>query len=181
EHSIKLQLPAGNVGFMRRLRFVVEWKAMKAPAKAELVNSQKLRHKALTDLLRAEREDIRLSGLDGSHRRALLSVAAFTAAAKRDELKVIFKAENSSLRKEKLPSYREWVANYAEAGDPAAIAQLRGFSYADKRKGKHPQEPDVATYSDHPSPLLLIEILTQHPRRDFRSALRGLLIVRLVW
>ncbi|KPX37852.1 TraI/MobA(P) family conjugative relaxase [Pseudomonas savastanoi] len=124
--------------------FVVEWKAMKAPAKAELVNSQKLRRKALTDLLRAEREDIRRSGLDGSHRRALLSVAAFIAAAKRDELKVIFKAENSSLRKEKLPSYREWVANYAEAGDPAAIAQLRGFSYADKRKGKHPQEPDVA-------------------------------------
>ena len=30
------------------------------------------------------------------------------------------------------------------AGDPAAIAQLRGFSYADKRKGKHPQEPDFA-------------------------------------
>ncbi|RML94126.1 TraI/MobA(P) family conjugative relaxase [Pseudomonas savastanoi] len=124
--------------------FVVEWKAMKAPAKAELAHTQKLRRKALTDLLWAEREGIRRSGLGGNHRRALLSVAAFTAAAKRDELKVIFKAENASLRKEKHPSYREWVADCAEAGDPAAIAQLRGFSYADKRKGKHPQEPDVA-------------------------------------
>lgn len=124
--------------------FVVEWKAMKAPAKAELAHTQKLRRKALTDRLRAEREGIRRSGLDGNHRRALLSVAAFTAAAKRDELKVKFKAENTSLRKEKHPSYREWVADCAEAGDSAAIAQLRGFSYADKRKGKHPQEPDVA-------------------------------------
>jgi hypothetical protein len=124
--------------------FVVEWKTMKAPAKAELAHTQKLRRKALIDLLRTEREGIRRSGLDGNHRRALLSVAAFTAAAKRDELKVIFKTENASLRKEKHPSYREWVADCAEAGDPAAIAQLRGFSYADKRKDKHPQEPDVA-------------------------------------
>lgn len=123
--------------------FVVEWKAMKAPAKAALAHTQKLRREALTDLLRAEREGIRRSGLNGNHRRALLSVAAFTAAAKRDELKVKFKAENAKLRKEKHPSYREWVADCAEAGDPAAIAQLRGFSYAEKRKGKHPQEPDV--------------------------------------
>jgi hypothetical protein len=124
--------------------FVVEWKAMKAPAKVELANTQKLRRKALTDRLRAEREAIRRSGLDGNYRRALLSVAAFTAATKRDELKVIFKAENASLRKEKYSSYRDWVADRAEAGDLAAISQLRGFAHADKRKGKHPQEPDIA-------------------------------------
>ena len=123
--------------------FVVEWKAMQAPAKAELALTQKLRRKALSDLLRAEQEGIRGSGLDGNQRRALLSVAAFTAAAKREELKVKFKAENASLRKEKHPSYREGVADCAEAGDPAAIAQLRGLSCAEKRKGKHPQEPDV--------------------------------------
>lgn len=124
--------------------FVVEWKAMKAPAKAELANTQKLRRKALTDRLRAEREAIRRSGLVGNHRKALLSVAAFTAAAKRDELKVIFKAENASLRKEKYSSYRDWVGDRAEAGDLAAIAQLRGFAYADKRKGKQQQGPDIA-------------------------------------
>lgn len=124
--------------------FVVEWKATKAPAKAELANSQKLRRKSLTDQHKAEREAIRRSGLDANHRKALTSVAAFTVAAKRDELKDIIKAENGGFRKEKQPSYRDWVADRAEAGDPAAIAQLRGFAHAEKRKGKHPQEPDIA-------------------------------------
>lgn len=124
--------------------FVDEWKVTKAPAKAELANSQKLRRKSLTDQHKATREAIRRSGLDGNNRKALTSVAAFTVAAKRDELKAIIKAENTSFRKEKCPSYRDWVTDRAEAGDPAAIAQLRGFSYADKRKGKRQQEPDIA-------------------------------------
>lgn len=124
--------------------FIDEWRATKAPARLELVNSQNLRRKSITDQHKTEREAIRRSGLDSNHRKALTSVAAFTVAAKREELKVIIKAENASFKSEKHPSYREWVADRAEAGDPAAIAQLRGFSYADKRKGKHPQEPDVA-------------------------------------
>ncbi|MCZ7019035.1 hypothetical protein, partial [Salmonella enterica] len=67
--------------------FVDEWKATKAPAKAELANSQKLRRKSLTDQFKATREAIRTSGLDGNQRKALTSVATFTVAAKRDELK----------------------------------------------------------------------------------------------
>lgn len=123
--------------------FVDEWKATKAPAKAELVNSQKLRRKSLTDQFKATREAIRTSGLDGNQRKALTSVAAFTVAAKRDELKAIIKAENTSFKKEKCPCYRDWVTDRAEAGDPAAIAQLRGFAYADKRKGKRQEELNI--------------------------------------
>ncbi|WP_330164473.1 LPD7 domain-containing protein, partial [Pseudomonas syringae group genomosp. 3] len=106
-------------------------------------NSQKLRRKSLTDQFKATREAIRTSGLDGNQRKALTSVATFTVAAKRDELKAIIKAEHTSFKKEKCPCYRDWVTDRASAGDPAAIAQLRGFAYADKRKGKRQEEPNI--------------------------------------
>ena len=124
--------------------FVAEWKAAKAPAKAELFSSQKARRKAITDQHKAERDAIRRSGLDSNRRKALTSVAAFNVAAKRDDLKAIIKIENARLKKEKYTSYRDWVADRAEAGDPAAIAQLRGFAYTDKRKGKQLQQPELA-------------------------------------
>ncbi|MDT3723004.1 TraI/MobA(P) family conjugative relaxase [Pseudomonas oryzihabitans] len=124
-------------------QFVAEWRVAKAPARAALSERQKLRGKALTEQHKAQREAIKRSGLDSIQRKALSSVAAFNAASERSELKAIIKAENAAFRKEKYPSYRDWIADRAETGDPAAIAQLRGFAYADKRKGKHARQPEA--------------------------------------
>ncbi|APV40800.1 relaxase [Pseudomonas frederiksbergensis] len=123
--------------------FIAQWKIAKAPVKLELSLNQKARRKALTSTHKTDRDAIRSNGLDSKQRKALLSVLAFEVALRRKELNETFKAENSSLRREKSPSYREWVADLAEFGNPAAIAQLRGFAYADKRKGKQLQQPEM--------------------------------------
>ncbi|MFA0921631.1 hypothetical protein ALP73_200274 [Pseudomonas coronafaciens pv. garcae] len=125
-------------------QFVTEWQANKATARAALSEIHKARGKALTERHKVQREAIKGSGLDSNQRKALSSVAAFNLASERAELKAIMKAENAAFRKEKHPSYRDWVADRAETGDPAAIAQLRGFAYAEKRKGKHAQQPEVS-------------------------------------
>lgn len=130
-------------------QFVTEWQAFKAPARSALSESQKLRSKALTEKHKAQREAIKGSGLDSNQRKALSSVAAFNVASERAELKATIKAENAAFRKEKHPSYRDWVADRAQTGDPAAIAQLRGFAYADKRKGKDVRQSE-AKYTHQP-------------------------------
>lgn len=61
------------------------------------------------------------------------SVLAMVQAHERQALESRFKAERQSFRAEKPQSFREWVADRAQEGDRAAISQLRGWAYADKR------------------------------------------------
>lgn len=80
---------------------------------------------------KAVRERIRSEGYDKAATKYLLSIAAMEAVQKHESLKKSLVEERNAKRP---PSYRVWVADRAEAGDRAAIAQLKGWEYQDKRK-----------------------------------------------
>jgi hypothetical protein len=114
-----------------------EWKAAKLPAKQALFEQQKQRKDTITKEHKKQRESIRISGLSIPEKKALYSVAAFDIAAKRLEFANTIRAERDQLKAEKVKSYRDWVSERAQDGDKAAIAQIRGFAYADKRNAKN--------------------------------------------
>lgn len=128
--------------------FISEWTETKAPVKAELLSNHKSLKKTISDKYKAEREEILKSGLDAEQRKALRLVAALNVATQRYDLKIFIKAENAKYKKKKRPLYCDWVADLAGTGDPAAIAQLRGFVYADKRKDKRPTKPEQTLAPD---------------------------------
>lgn len=92
-------------------------------AKAEFA---KLRAEA-----KAVRERVRSEGYDKAATKYLLSIAAMEAVQKRDSLKASLRDERDAKRP---PSYQQWVADRAEAGDKGAITQLKGWQYQDARK-----------------------------------------------
>ena len=55
------------------------------------------------------------------------------AVQKREALKKSLQEERAGKRP---PSYQQWVASRAEAGDRGAITQLKGWQYQDTRKRK---------------------------------------------
>jgi len=82
---------------------------------------------------RATRDRIRSEGYDKTATKYLLSIAAMEAVQKREALKKSLKEERAGKRP---PSYQQWVASRAEAGDAGAISQLKGWQYQDTRKRK---------------------------------------------
>lgn len=80
---------------------------------------------------KAVRERIRSEGYDKVATKYLLSIAAMEAVQKRESLKASLRDERDAKRP---PSYKQWVADHAEAGDRGAIAQLKGWQYQDARK-----------------------------------------------
>lgn len=121
-----------------------DWNAAKAPARANMYEGQQRRRRELATKAKAQRERIRESGLSPAERRAFYSVAAMQAAAERKELAEAIKAEREAFRKERPQDYRSWVADRAQEGDPAAIRQVRGWAYADKRKAREMERADAA-------------------------------------
>lgn len=121
-----------------------DWNAAKAPARADMYEGQQRRRRELATKAKAQRERIRESGLSPTERRAFYSVAAMQAAAGRKELAEAIKAERAAFRSERPQDYRAWVADRAQEGDPAAIRQLRGWAYADKRKAREMERADAA-------------------------------------
>lgn len=120
-----------------------DWNAAKAPARADMYEGQQRRRRELATKAKAQRERIRESGLSPTERRAFYSVAAMQAAAERKELAEAIKAERETFRKERPQDYRSWVADRAQEGDPAAIRQVRGWAYADKRKAREIERADA--------------------------------------
>lgn len=123
--------------------FVEEWKTAKAPARAAMYEDQKQRRQALTEKHKSQREMIRTSGLSTEQKKALYSVAAFDTAAKRAELNETIKSEREAFRRERPQSFREWTADRAQEGDRAAMRQVRGWAYQDKRTAKDMQQADA--------------------------------------
>lgn len=121
-----------------------DWNAAKAPARANMYEGQQRRRRELATKAKAQRERIRESGLSPTERRAFYSVAAMQAAAERKELAEAIKAERAAFRAERPQDYRGWVADRAQEGDPAAIRQVRGWAYADKRKAREMGRADAA-------------------------------------
>lgn len=91
----------------------------------------KMEYAKLRAEAKAVRERIRSEGYDQAATKYLLSIAAMEAVQKRESLKKSLKEECDAKRP---PNYQQWVADRAEAGDKIAIAQLRGWQYADTRK-----------------------------------------------
>lgn len=73
--------------------------------------------------------------------KAMLSVLAAETVKQRAELREAMKRDLLALGK--VQSFKEWVADQAEAGHPAAITQLRGYLYADRRKLRQLQQLDA--------------------------------------
>ncbi|MFA5976542.1 MAG: TraI/MobA(P) family conjugative relaxase [Elusimicrobiota bacterium] len=72
-------------------------------------------------------------GMSKEDRAITQSVLSMVQAAEKQKLQDRFKAERASMRAEKPQEYREWVADRAQDGDRAAISQLRGWAYQEKR------------------------------------------------
>lgn len=72
-------------------------------------------------------------------RKQQYSIIAFETLREREKLKAKLKEEREALRQDptnKRLTYRDWVKVQAAAGNNAAISQLRGWAYAEKRQAK---------------------------------------------
>lgn len=90
------------------------------------------RAKDITTSAQAERKAIYAADKAPAIKKAMLSVLAAETAKQRAELRAAAKRDRAAIPK--VQPFREWVADQAEAGHPAAISQVRGYLYADKRK-----------------------------------------------
>jgi len=98
--------------------------------------SVKARFYALRDVARRRQAEVRASVPDRAKRKALYSVIAFETVREREHLRVQISQEREALRlqmREMRKPYKAWVEQQAATGDAAAISQLRGWSYAEKR------------------------------------------------
>lgn len=89
---------------------------------------------------RRQRLDVQANVPDRLARKALYSVIAFETLRARERLQREIQKERAALRSDPANHrlrYREWVEHEAAAGEPAAISQLRGFAYSEKRQAKH--------------------------------------------
>jgi len=97
----------------------------------------KARHQALAATYRDQRSQIRHSGQPAAKRKAAYSLLAAKAARDRRSLQLEIEKERASLKADlsnRRLSFRDWVFRQAEQGDEAALAQLRGWHYAEQRK-----------------------------------------------
>ncbi|HDR9771409.1 TPA: relaxase/mobilization nuclease domain-containing protein [Burkholderia cepacia ATCC 25416] len=88
---------------------------------------------------RQRRLEVRQTVTDPAARKALYSVIAFETLRARDRLQREIRNERKALRDDqsnRRQPYREWVERQAATGDAAAISQLRGFTYSEKRRAK---------------------------------------------
>lgn len=88
---------------------------------------------------KARRQTIRLGGASPAERKVLYSLLALEAAQAKIELQQRITKERAALRADstrRRMTYREWVEEQARLGDEAALAQLRGWHYAEQRAGK---------------------------------------------
>lgn len=102
-------------------------------------NTVRERFTALRQEARRQRIEVRTTVTDPAMRKAMYSIIAFETLRARDRLQREVRQERAALRAEpgnRRGSYREWVEQQAATGDAAAISQLRGFLYNEKRQIK---------------------------------------------
>lgn len=85
---------------------------------------------------KVRRELIRRTDMPTLMRKALYSVVAMEAKEAREQLRAELDAKRKATRVARPQSFRHWVAGRAQEGDQAAISQLRGWAYADRRRAK---------------------------------------------
>lgn len=99
-------------------------------AKAER-DADRERFRALNREARERRAELATAKVPAEVRKALQSVAAAEAIQAREQLK----ADLAERRKQSRPQdFKTWTTERAQEGDRAAISQLRGWEYQDKRR-----------------------------------------------
>lgn len=99
------------------------------------------RGKVLSAEAQVQRKVIQSGDQPPAIKKAMLSVLAAETVKQRAELREAMKRDRLALGK--VQPFKEWVADQAEAGHPAAISQLRGYLYADTRKLRQLQQLDA--------------------------------------
>ncbi|MBF3522425.1 relaxase/mobilization nuclease domain-containing protein [Burkholderia pseudomallei] len=105
----------------------------------------------IREAARQKRREIRETVTDAAARNVLYSVVAFEALRERDRLRREIRGERQALYADPTNrglSYREWVERQAAAGDGAAIGQLRGFVYSEKRRTRELVRALANDYAD---------------------------------
>ncbi|MBB2984577.1 MAG: TraI/MobA(P) family conjugative relaxase [Paraburkholderia tropica] len=110
-------------------------------ARQQMRNRHQRQYRALLERHRQVRGHIRDSGLKPAERKAAYSVSAFERARELEVLREQQWAERNALARPQ--TWREWVEMMAQQGDEAAIAQLRGWAYAERRRRKGLPPPDL--------------------------------------
>ncbi|UST77209.1 TraI/MobA(P) family conjugative relaxase [Pseudomonas siliginis] len=96
----------------------------------------KARFAAIADEARDRRAQVKNSKGSAAVKKAMYSVIAFETLRERERLKVQLQREREELRADpanRSLTFRQWVENEAAAGVPAAISQVRGWAYSEKR------------------------------------------------
>lgn len=99
------------------------------------------RFKMITHHTKLSKANIRASVSDPQMRRLMYNLAEFKRQQAIADLRLSVKAQRNGFA-EANPrlSYREWVEQEALKGDSAALSQMRGFAYAERRKEKYKQQ-----------------------------------------
>lgn len=88
------------------------------------------------------REQVRENEPNHLVRKAMYSIIAFEKLRQKERLKIELAKERLALKQDpnnKPLTYKEWVAARAASGNTAAISQMRGFAYHERRK-QHQEE-----------------------------------------
>jgi hypothetical protein len=110
--------------------------------------------KEITASHREHRNSVRQTGssLTTAERKAALSLLALKAATDRGTIQIRLRDDRVATQ---WKSYRDWVTDQAQKGQPAAISQLRGFLYAEKRPASRSALPAI--------------LVIESPDTEFRS------------
>ncbi|MEE5177079.1 TraI/MobA(P) family conjugative relaxase [Pseudomonas alliivorans] len=99
----------------------------------------KTREREIADHFRAMKATVRESHKDPTMRKLMYRVAEFQRMKAMAEFRIQLRKERQELKDKGLArplDYRAWVEQEALAGDVAAVSQLRGFAYREKRQVK---------------------------------------------
>ncbi|MHC5208989.1 TraI/MobA(P) family conjugative relaxase [Pseudomonas chlororaphis] len=106
----------------------------------------KRRYAEIAEQARDQRSKVKASKGSTAAKKAMYSVIAFETLRDRERLKVEIQRERDVLRQDpqnKRRTFKEWVEEQAAAGDAAAISQVRGWAYSEKRKEKEIQDAEI--------------------------------------
>ncbi|WP_222936310.1 TraI/MobA(P) family conjugative relaxase [Pseudomonas proteolytica] len=103
----------------------------------------KRRYALIAEQARDQRSKVKASKGSAAAKKAMYSVIAFETVRDRERLKAEIQLERNELRQDphnKTRTFKQWVEEQAAAGDDAAISQVRGWAYSEKRKEKEIQD-----------------------------------------
>lgn len=102
----------------------------------------KRRYAEIAAQARDQRAVVKASRSNTATKKAMYSVIAFETLRARERMKVEIQRERDALRQDpnnKKLTFRKWVEEQAATGDAAAISQMRGWAYSEKRMAKEIQ------------------------------------------